>query len=170
MLLWCLQLVSVSIKREENRRMPFIIVPNAILYTSYKTSLCYHPVLSPPPVPAVSSVRLVPEVSQEGLLQPYSTYADVTLFHFHIPHEVTRVTWEFAAFMDDPGCPVREVHMWVACLSFFINILSMYSIISNLDYISKGLSQACKPVFYHVIGYMIFSNIVSLFFDWETKL
>ncbi|KAG7164930.1 putative Transmembrane protein 8A-like [Homarus americanus] len=57
------------------------------------------------------SVSLVPEVSQEGLLQPYTTYADVTLFHFHIPDEVTRVTWEFAAFMDDPGCPVREVHV-----------------------------------------------------------
>ena len=60
---------------------------------------------------SVNSVSLVPEVSQEGLLQPYSTYADVTLFHFHIPDEVTRVTWEFAAFMDDPGCPIREVHM-----------------------------------------------------------
>lgn len=58
-------------------------------------------------------VSLVPEVSQEGLLQPYSTYADVTLFHFHIPTEVTRVTWEFAAFMDDPGCPVRDVHILV---------------------------------------------------------
>ncbi|ROT80497.1 transmembrane protein 8B isoform X2 [Penaeus vannamei] len=56
---------------------------------------------------------LVPEVSQEGLLQPYYTYQDVTLFHFHIPHEVTRATWEFAAFMDDPGCPVREVHVLV---------------------------------------------------------
>ncbi|XP_071520688.1 post-GPI attachment to proteins factor 6-like isoform X2 [Panulirus ornatus] len=59
------------------------------------------------------SVSLVPEVSQEGLLQPYTTYADVTLFHFHIPDEVTRVTWEFAAFMDDPGCPVREVNVHV---------------------------------------------------------
>ncbi|XP_069945132.1 post-GPI attachment to proteins factor 6-like isoform X1 [Cherax quadricarinatus] len=59
------------------------------------------------------SVSLVPEVSQEGLLQPYNTYADVTLFHFHIPDEVTRVTWEFAAFMDDPGCPVKDVHVLV---------------------------------------------------------
>ncbi|KAK3885702.1 hypothetical protein Pcinc_010089 [Petrolisthes cinctipes] len=61
----------------------------------------------------VCSVSLVPEVSQEGLLQPYSTYADVTLFHFHVPAEVVRVTWEFAAFMDDPDCPVREVHVLV---------------------------------------------------------
>lgn len=63
------------------------------------------------PSPPVCSVSLVPEVSQEGLLQPYSTYADVTLFHFHVPAEVVRVTWEFAAFMDDPDCRVREVHV-----------------------------------------------------------
>ncbi|XP_076039876.1 post-GPI attachment to proteins factor 6 isoform X2 [Oratosquilla oratoria] len=56
---------------------------------------------------------LVPEVSQEGLLQPYTTYADVTLFHYYVPEEVTRVTWEFAAFMDAPSCPKREVHVLV---------------------------------------------------------
>lgn len=59
----------------------------------------------------LGSITLVPEVSQEGLLQPFVTYSDVSLFHYHVPSEVQRVTWEFAAFMDDPGCPVRDVHV-----------------------------------------------------------
>ena len=54
---------------------------------------------------------LVPEVSQEGLLRPYESYGDVTLLHYHLPQQLASATWEFAAFMDDKGCPVREVHV-----------------------------------------------------------
>ncbi|XP_063843787.1 uncharacterized protein LOC135090714 isoform X1 [Scylla paramamosain] len=85
----------------------------------------------------VNSVSLVPEVSQEGLLQPYSTYADVTLFHFHIPDEVTRVTWEFAAFMDDPGCPIREVHILVQHGSYPV-ITPTNSTLRDYMYIHKA--------------------------------
>lgn len=54
---------------------------------------------------------LVPEVSQEGLLRPYNSYSDVTLLHYHLPQQLASATWEFAAFMDDADCPVREVHV-----------------------------------------------------------
>jgi hypothetical protein len=45
------------------------------------------------------------------MLQPYKSYADVTLFHYTVPPEVTRATWDFAAFMDNPKCQVKDVHM-----------------------------------------------------------
>ena len=62
-----------------------------------------------PPVPPC--LPLVPEVSQEGLLRPYASYSDVTLLHYHLPQQLASATWEFAAFMDDADCPVREVHV-----------------------------------------------------------
>ena len=54
---------------------------------------------------------VLPEASQEGLLRPYRSYADVTLFHYYVPREVSQANFQFAAFMDDPGCPTREVYM-----------------------------------------------------------
>ncbi|XP_066997236.1 post-GPI attachment to proteins factor 6 isoform X2 [Anabrus simplex] len=54
-----------------------------------------------------------PEASQEGMLHPFKSYADVTLFHYNVPPEVSRSTWEFAAFMDNPKCPVKEVHIYI---------------------------------------------------------
>ena len=54
---------------------------------------------------------ILPEASQEGMLHPFKSYADVTLFHYNVPPEVTRATWEFAAFMDNPKCQVKDVHM-----------------------------------------------------------
>ncbi|GLH12908.1 Uncharacterized protein GBIM_17566 [Gryllus bimaculatus] len=54
-----------------------------------------------------------PEASQEGMLHPYKSYADVTLFHYNVPSEVSRATWEFAAFMDNPHCPIKDVHIYI---------------------------------------------------------
>jgi hypothetical protein len=59
----------------------------------------------------IGAYGILPEASQEGMLHPYKSYADVTLFHYTVPPEVTRATWEFAAFMDNPKCPVKDVHM-----------------------------------------------------------
>nr|CAD7260304.1 unnamed protein product [Timema shepardi] len=56
---------------------------------------------------------VIPEASQEGLLHPFKSYADITLFHYNVPPEVYRATWEFAAFMDNPKCAVKEVYIFV---------------------------------------------------------
>ena len=48
----------------------------------------------------------LPDASQEGLLWPWKGYASVALFHFHVPEESTRATFEFASFQglyDYPG-------------------------------------------------------------------
>ena len=55
----------------------------------------------------------LPDASQEGLLWQFKSYSSVALFHFNVPPEVTRATWEFAAFQDDPGCPQRKVHVYL---------------------------------------------------------
>jgi hypothetical protein len=40
-----------------------------------------------------------------------------------VPPEVTRATWEFAAFMDNPKCPVKDVHMWAfICIVLLLNM------------------------------------------------
>ncbi|CAG7690930.1 unnamed protein product [Allacma fusca] len=56
---------------------------------------------------------LLPQVSQEGFLRPYRNYADVTLFHYYVPTEVTRATFEFAAFMDSPNCATKDVYIYL---------------------------------------------------------
>ncbi|GFG39492.1 hypothetical protein Cfor_00487 [Coptotermes formosanus] len=61
----------------------------------------------------IGAYGILPEASQEGMLHPYKSYADVTLFHYTVPPEVTRATWEFAAFMDNPKCPVKDVHIYI---------------------------------------------------------
>ena len=55
----------------------------------------------------------MPDASQEGILKQYRSYEDVALFHYTVPPETTRATWEFASFQNDPGCQVREVHIWL---------------------------------------------------------
>ena len=40
----------------------------------------------------------LPDASQEGILKQYNGYDDVTLFHYSVPEETTRATWEFASF------------------------------------------------------------------------
>ncbi|ODM99932.1 Transmembrane protein [Orchesella cincta] len=61
----------------------------------------------------VPVTSILPQVSQEGLLRPYRSYADVTLFHYYVPNEVSRATFEFAAFMDSRNCPVRDVYIYL---------------------------------------------------------
>ena len=45
-----------------------------------------------------TKIFLTPDASQEGLLWPWKGYASVALFHFHVPEESTRATFEFASF------------------------------------------------------------------------
>lgn len=54
---------------------------------------------------------IIPEASQESILQSFKSYSDVAMFHFNVPKEVLRATWQFAAFMDEPNCPQRKVHI-----------------------------------------------------------
>lgn len=67
----------------------------------------------------VSSITLaeglgpLPDASQESLLWQYKSYANVALFHFIVPQEVTRATWEFASFHDREGCPSRRVEIYI---------------------------------------------------------
>ncbi|XP_066591112.1 post-GPI attachment to proteins factor 6-like isoform X2 [Prorops nasuta] len=55
----------------------------------------------------------IPEASQEGALRPFKSYSDVTIFHYTVPQEVLRATWQFAAFVDGKDCPEREVHIYL---------------------------------------------------------
>ncbi|XP_059082591.1 uncharacterized protein LOC131880099 [Tigriopus californicus] len=55
----------------------------------------------------------LPDASQEGLLSQFTSYASLAIFHYTVPKEVTRATWEFASFQDRPDCPSREVHIHV---------------------------------------------------------
>ena len=51
----------------------------------------------------------LPDASQEGLLDQFKGYASLAVFHYTVPPEVTRATWEFASFQDRPECPPRGV-------------------------------------------------------------
>ncbi|XP_033222344.1 post-GPI attachment to proteins factor 6-like [Belonocnema kinseyi] len=54
-----------------------------------------------------------PQASQEGSLHSFKNYADVAMFHYSVPKEVLRATWQFAAFMDGKECPSRKVHIYL---------------------------------------------------------
>lgn len=54
---------------------------------------------------------VISQANQEDLLRSFKSYSDVTMFHFTVPKEVPRATWQFAAFMDDPTCHTRKVYM-----------------------------------------------------------
>ena len=41
------------------------------------------------------------------------SYANIALFHYTVPAEVTRATWEFASFHDRDGCPSRRVEIFI---------------------------------------------------------
>ena len=53
----------------------------------------------------------LPDVYQQGPLQPYTGYSDVTLFKYHVPAATSSGRWQFAAVHDDPGCQARQVHV-----------------------------------------------------------
>lgn len=56
-------------------------------------------------------VEAISDAYQESLLRPYRSFSDVAIFHYYVPSQVTRATWEFAAFMDYEKCIEREVHI-----------------------------------------------------------
>ena len=53
----------------------------------------------------------LPDVYQQGPLQPYTGYSDVTLFKYHVPPATSTARWQFAAVHDDAGCQARPVHV-----------------------------------------------------------
>ncbi|XP_015609576.1 post-GPI attachment to proteins factor 6 isoform X3 [Cephus cinctus] len=56
---------------------------------------------------------MVPQASQEGSLHSFKSYSDVAIFHYTVPKEVLRATWQFAAFMDGKNCLPRKVHIYI---------------------------------------------------------
>ncbi|XP_036147030.1 post-GPI attachment to proteins factor 6 isoform X3 [Monomorium pharaonis] len=59
------------------------------------------------------SCSVIPQANQQDLLRSYKSYSDVTMFHYTVPREVIRATWQFAAFMDDPTCHPRKVYIHI---------------------------------------------------------
>ncbi|XP_023328883.1 post-GPI attachment to proteins factor 6 [Eurytemora carolleeae] len=93
------------------------------------------------PCPSSGGANL-PDASQEGILKQYTSYDDLALFHYTVPSETTRATWEFASFQDEPDCPSREVLIYLQYASFpvispdnatFAN--NFYTIRTDLHYI-----------------------------------
>jgi len=78
------------------------------------------------------SYGTMPDSSQEGILKQYKSYEDVALFHYTVPSETTRATWEFASFQDDPDCPVREVMIYLQHGSFPVMVADNSSFPANL--------------------------------------
>ncbi len=65
-----------------------------------------------------SSLNSLPDASQEGLLSQFNGYPSLSVFHYTVPPEVTRATWEFASFQDHPSCPRRSVNIFIQQGSF----------------------------------------------------
>jgi len=74
----------------------------------------------------------MPDASQEGILKQYKSYEDVALFHYTVPTETTRATWEFASFQDDPSCPKRDVMIYLQHGSFPVMSADNSSFSSNV--------------------------------------
>lgn len=43
----------------------------------------------------------------------FTGYASLTVFHYTVPPEMTRATWEFASFQDHGDCPHRRVRIFL---------------------------------------------------------
>ena len=69
-------------------------------------------------VTGVSCYGNMPDASQEGILKQFGSYEDVALFHYSVPTDTSRASWEFASFQNDPDCEVREVEIWLQHGSF----------------------------------------------------
>ena len=74
----------------------------------------------------------MPDASQEGILRQFRSYEDVALFHYSVPPETTRATWEFASFQDEAGCPRREVMIYLQHGSFPVMSADNSSFASNV--------------------------------------
>ncbi|XP_046406052.1 post-GPI attachment to proteins factor 6 isoform X2 [Ischnura elegans] len=61
----------------------------------------------------VGGYGYLPDASQEGILRPFRSYSDVTMFHYNVPPETLRATWQFAAFTDNPECPPKKVFIYL---------------------------------------------------------
>jgi len=73
----------------------------------------------------------IPDASQEGILSQYTSYDDLALFHYTVPPETTRATWEFASFQDVVDCPSREVMIYLQHGSFPVISADNSSFASN---------------------------------------
>ena len=59
-----------------------------------------------------STQNLKSSSNATSILQ-FSGYASLTVFHYTVPPEVTRATWEFASFQDHGDCPHRRVRIFL---------------------------------------------------------
>ncbi|XP_034934133.1 post-GPI attachment to proteins factor 6-like [Chelonus insularis] len=75
---------------------------------------------------------LVPQASQEGALHAFKSYSDVATFHYTVPKEVYRATWQFAAFMDGKDCISRKVYIHLQSGSYPIISLNNASFPLNM--------------------------------------
>ena len=85
------------------------------------------------------SYGTMPDASQEGILKQYRSYEDIALFHYTVPPETTRATWEFASFQDEPDCPRREVLIHLQHGSFPVISADNSSFPSNLYTLRSSL-------------------------------
>lgn len=76
---------------------------------------------------------LIPTVQFDG-------YASLAVFHYTVPPEVTRATWEFASFQDHESCPKRKVNVFIQQGSFPVFPEGNVSLPSNYYLERTGLS------------------------------
>ncbi|XP_046426903.1 post-GPI attachment to proteins factor 6-like isoform X1 [Neodiprion fabricii] len=93
---------------------------------------------------------MLPEASQEGTLHPFKSYGDVTTFHYTVPKEVFRATWQFAAFTDNLHCPSRKVHLHLKSGSYPVMSVNNASFPANMhlyrnDTISVSMMTTFEP-------------------------
>ena len=87
----------------------------------------------------VHSFGNMPDASQEGILKQFGSYEDVALFHYNVPPDVSRASWEFASFQNDPECEVREVEIWLQHGSFPVMSPHNSSFPANMMRLRTGL-------------------------------
>ncbi|XP_020709413.2 post-GPI attachment to proteins factor 6-like isoform X2 [Athalia rosae] len=101
--------------------------------------------------PFVAVVRcMLPEASQEGSLHPFQNYGDLTTFHYTVPKDVFRATWQFAAFSDGKNCAPRKVHLYLQPGGYPVISVNNASLPPNMhlyrnDTISCTLTTTFEP-------------------------
>ena len=112
----------------------------------------------------------LPDARQEGILHQFYSYKDVALFHFRIPRQVTRATWEFAGFQDDPHCPSRTAQVWIQHGSYPVfnvtDVNDVYPVRTQLAHftVDSEFRPANSKVF-HVYNPLPGSWFVSAYID-----
>ncbi len=75
-----------------------------------------------------ASLGSLPDASQEALLQQFDgSQSSLALFHYVVPPDSSRASWEFAAFQDHPGCPRRMAYIHIQHGSIPIVNTSQYA-------------------------------------------